>query len=645
MFTLRNLTIVVGAGVLMAAGAGEAGSAQRQSARFMYEEAFAREHVLRGDLDAPEPGPVPRPGVQQVRAVIAAYERVVLRYPASAYCDNALWQAAGLADDAARRWNQEQDRRTAARLLRLLISEYPSSSLVPKARAQLAAAQPAPAAAIAAPAPAAPPAAPQATEAAVATLREIRRAALPGIVRVTIELDHEVAYRTERLDGPARVLFDFAPVRIPSSSLESVLGNTGDSAPRIRVGRHPGDTVRVVLDLEGVHHYSVYPLYEPYRLVVDCTLAPTPVRTGVGAAAAGLPISRAEPAHTPPPIESKPAAKSVPPEPPPALVLMPRPVLAAAPLATVFVYLPPAVTSVSGVAASPPAQTRTMEKPASPASTSKPATQPLTTAPGPDKPAPPAANAGGGFSLSRQLGLGIARIVIDPGHGGHDPGAEGSGITEAQVVLDVALRLEKLLIEKAGVDVIMTRRADTYVTLEERTAIANRAQADLFLSIHANASRNRSVQGVETYFLNFATSPDAEAVAARENASSGQAMNNLPNLLKAIALNNKLDESKDLARMVQQAMVKRLRGANRSLKDLGVKHAPFVVLIGAAMPSVLAEVSFITNGQEGRLLKDSAYRQRIADALFDGITRYQQSLKTAVPARPQQSAPPGPADR
>ena len=146
MFTLRDLTIVVGTGILWAAFAGEAGGAPPQSARFMYEEAFAREHVLRGDLEAPQPGLAPRPSVQQIRAVIAAYERVVLRYPTSAYCDNALWQAAGLADEAARWWDQEQDRRTATRLLRLLIAEYPSSSLVPKARAQLAASQPAPAA-------------------------------------------------------------------------------------------------------------------------------------------------------------------------------------------------------------------------------------------------------------------------------------------------------------------------------------------------------------------------------------------------------------------------------------------------------------------------------------------------------------------
>ncbi|MBE3071500.1 MAG: N-acetylmuramoyl-L-alanine amidase, partial [Acidobacteria bacterium] len=182
---------------------------------------------------------------------------------------------------------------------------------------------------------------------------------------------------------------------------------------------------------------------------------------------------------------------------------------------------------------------------------------------------------------------------------------------------------------------VMTRRADEFVPLEERPAIADRTQADLFLSIHANASRSRSASGIETYFLNFATSPDAEAVAARENAATERTMNNLAAILWAITLNNKLDESKDFARLIQQALVRRLRGTSRTLKDLGVKQAPFVVLIGAAIPSVLVEISFITNIQEGRLLRNGAYRQRIADALFEGITRYQRSLKAAPPVRAQ----------
>jgi N-acetylmuramoyl-L-alanine amidase len=176
-------------------------------------------------------------------------------------------------------------------------------------------------------------------------------------------------------------------------------------------------------------------------------------------------------------------------------------------------------------------------------------------------------------------------------------------------------------------DVIMTRDSDVFIPLEERTAIANREGADLFLSIHANASRNSQARGVETYFLSFALNPEAEAVAARENATSSQAMHNLPDIVKAIALNNKINESRDLAATVQKSMAKRLAAKNRSLRDLGVKQAPFVVLIGAAMPSVLSEISFVTNRQESALLKTSAYRQHIAQALFDAIQNYQQSLK------------------
>jgi N-acetylmuramoyl-L-alanine amidase len=233
--------------------------------------------------------------------------------------------------------------------------------------------------------------------------------------------------------------------------------------------------------------------------------------------------------------------------------------------------------------------------------------------------------------MARQLGLGASKIVIDPGHGGHDPGALGAGISEAEVVLDVALRLQKLLRE-AGVDVVLTRRTDDYVPLEERTAIAVREQADLFLSIHANASRSRSARGVESYFLNFSTDPAAEAVAARENAATSRTINNLPDILKAITLNNKLDESRSFAALIQRAMATKLGAGKSGLRNLGVKQAPFVVLIGADMPSVLVEIAFITNPQEGRLLKSGAYRQRIAQALFDAVRGYQQSLKIAPAA-------------
>ena len=202
-----------------------------------------------------------------------------------------------------------------------------------------------------------------------------------------------------------------------------------------------------------------------------------------------------------------------------------------------------------------------------------------------------------------------------------------SDISEAELVLDVALRLEKLLQEQPGVEVVLTRRTNEFISLEERTEIANRESADLFLSIHANASANAPARGVETYFLNFALNPQAEAVAARENAASGKTMSSLPSIIKAITLNSKLNESRDFATSVQRSLVRGMRPGNKALRDLGVKQAPFMVLIGAAMPSVLAEISFVTNPQEARLLKTSAYRQRIAESLLAGILRYQQSLK------------------
>ena len=250
-------------------------------------------------------------------------------------------------------------------------------------------------------------------------------------------------------------------------------------------------------------------------------------------------------------------------------------------------------------------------------------------------PTVPSANLNGQFSLARQLGLGISRVVIDAGHGGHDPGARANGVNEAELVLDVAGRLRTLLEKQPTIEVTMTRGTDVFVPLEQRTAIANRQGADLFLSIHANASRNSKARGVETYFLNFASNPEAEAVAARENSTSGGRMHSLPDILRAIALNNKLDESRDFADMVQKSMVSKLSAQNGQIRDLGVKQAPFVVLIGAGMPSVLAEMSFVTNKQEGQLLKTGAYRQAIAQALQDAVLRYQRSLKakTAIATR------------
>jgi N-acetylmuramoyl-L-alanine amidase len=426
--------------------------------------------------------------------------------------------------------------------------------------------------------------------AAHATVRSVRRTILADAVRIIIDIDAEVPFHDERIGDPARVFIDLPDTRTVSSLVDQTLRFEGDAdiVRQVRLGRHGNNTIRIVLDAAGVGSYSVYPLYDPYRLVIDCVREKAPVR-----------------------LVSGPTA----------------PAIIAHPPATAWLRKPPAGTPRAAAAIAEARSALT-------AAPIPPAMELLAAAPPPTAPAAPPATtiapATPGVSMARQLGLGVQRIVIDPGHGGHDPGAKGKGVTEAELVLDVALRLEKLLQKQPGVDVILTRRTDEFIPLPERTAIANRENADLFLSIHANASPNPSARGIETYFLNFANNLSEAAVAQRENAASGQAMGALPDFVKAIALNNKLDESKDFAREIQHAMVDRLRASNKTLKDLGVKQAPFVVLIGAAMPSVLAEISFVTNAQEAKLLKSGVYRQRIAEALFNAIRKYQTSLKSVT---------------
>jgi len=234
-------------------------------------------------------------------------------------------------------------------------------------------------------------------------------------------------------------------------------------------------------------------------------------------------------------------------------------------------------------------------------------------------------------SLVRALGLKIGRIVIDPGHGGHDAGTVGpDGLQEKDVVLDVGLRLGKLLQQRLGADVTFTRSTDVFIPLETRTAIANKAQADLFVSIHANSSKDDAARGVETYYLNFTSSPDALDVAARENAVSEKSIHELQDLVKKITLKDKIDESREFAADVEHSLYMGVSDTkqNEDLKDRGVKKAPFVVLIGANMPSILTEISFVSNPEDARELRQPAYRQRIAESLYAGIAKYINGLSS-----------------
>ncbi|NTV50547.1 MAG: N-acetylmuramoyl-L-alanine amidase [Geobacteraceae bacterium] len=222
----------------------------------------------------------------------------------------------------------------------------------------------------------------------------------------------------------------------------------------------------------------------------------------------------------------------------------------------------------------------------------------------------------------------IRRIVVDPGHGGHDPGAVGpSGIQEKDVVLAIGLKLRDLFKEELGVDVVMTRSTDVFIPLEERTAIANKVGADLFLSVHANAALNRSAAGIETYYLNLAKTEKVAQLAAKENGTSLEKVSVLQAILFDLMANYKLNDSAHLADEVQKALYKKIRTRHADVKNLGVKQGPFYVLVGASMPSILVETAFLSNANEESRLKDPVYLDMSAEGILDGVRSYINSLK------------------
>ncbi len=231
-----------------------------------------------------------------------------------------------------------------------------------------------------------------------------------------------------------------------------------------------------------------------------------------------------------------------------------------------------------------------------------------------------------GQSIYQQLGLEPRRILIDPGHGGHDPGTTSrKGLREKDLVLDISKRVAELL-RSNTFEVLMTRDSDIFIPLEERTAIANSKGADLFVSIHINASRSTRPRGTETYFLNLTTDPDAAEVAARENASSTRRLSELNNLLQKVMNNSKITESRELATQIQDAMASTLLPSKNDVRNRGVKKAPFYVLLGAQMPAVLVEVAYLSNQKDEALLNDPNYRQKVAESIAKGINTYHTTL-------------------
>jgi N-acetylmuramoyl-L-alanine amidase len=377
-------------------------------------------------------------------------------------------------------------------------------------------------------------------------VQHIRHWSTPNYTRVVVDLERPVTYESKLLkedknqNKPARLYIDLKGARVASDIDEAI--PIGDGLlTSARAGQYSNDTVRVVLDIESIEGYKIFPLQDPFRIVVDVQGANARQENNNGAAAE----------------EKRTVRRGV----------------------------------------------RKAEKP--------------------DET----------ITLARQLGLSVKKIVIDPGHGGKDPGCFlNNHVEEKNVALNLAKILAKKLEGRLGIEAVLTRNTDVFLPLEKRTAFANMQKADLFLSLHVNAHKDADVSGIETYFLNMATDERAVMVAARENATSEKNISDLQKILNDLMLNTKISESSKLAHDIQKGMMEQVGKKYDNEKDLGVKQAPFYVLIGADMPAVLVETGFLTNPSERKRLQSRKYLESIADGIVSGIEAYMKSLDQ-TPAR------------
>jgi N-acetylmuramoyl-L-alanine amidase len=355
-----------------------------------------------------------------------------------------------------------------------------------------------------------------------AVVREIRYWSGATHTRIVIDLDQKVAYKDQllkrdiALDKPPRLYVDLTVAKL-SPQLKEPIPIEAGLLKQVRAGQYTADTVRVVLDLESVADYKIFPLSDPFRIVID-------------------------------------------------------------------------VLGTSQV----PQKEETAK------------VSPLPVQPQPFK------------------------LVLDPGHGGEDPGAIGpTGLKEKDVVLRISTKVRDKVRQDLGWDVVMTREDDRFIRLEDRTAIASTEEGRLFVSIHANACKDRGIRGIESYVIGTTTNRDALRLAAKENNISPRQVSDLQIILTDLKLNDptKVIPSRQLAECVQMALVNSLQKKYGQAKDLGVKQAPFIVLVGAEMPSTLIEVSFISNPKEEKMLRDQHYLDALTDAIVDGLKRYAQDAQ------------------
>ncbi len=442
------------------------------------------------------------------------------------------------------------------------------------------------------------------------------------VTKVTVFANGLIDIKADRIENPARIFVDFFEMvpqlvgrteKGPRGALQTILGS-GNLLRQVRVAENQKGVTRLVFDLQVPEvEYRTALLKDPNRLVVELRAlkADSKLKNPLLTAAPGVSATAPEKLAPRKVLVELPGRRSTFKS---SFVMTEPPVL----LSTI--KLPKADTSQmpyrsSGFAGG------TLKLPPPASTVSKQAVQSQTKAVAASR------TGTGRQSLTRVLGLKIGKVVIDPGHGGHDPGSTGAtGLVEKDVTLDVAKRLAVLLETNLGSEVFLTRNEDVYVSPEQRTEIANQHHADLFISIHVNSSQLRTATGVETYYLNFTSSPEALEVAARENASSERSVADLGSLIKKIALKDKIDESREFAGRLQQSLYNGSTKAGNRTKDRGVRKAPLIVLIGAEMPSVLTEIGFLSNPKEEAMLKKQEYRQKIAEALFRGVAQYTDTL-------------------
>ncbi|MGC2171047.1 MAG: N-acetylmuramoyl-L-alanine amidase [Candidatus Sulfotelmatobacter sp.] len=519
----------------------------------------------------------------------------------------------------------------------------------------------------------------------------IRHWSTPDYTRVAIDLESDVKFSSERLEHPARIFFDLRGTKLASTLVGKSLDVDDGFLKKVRVAQFAPGRTRVVLEVDNLSDYNAFLLPNPYRLIIDIHGKNGRAKRSGDKGADAITVDEADDVASPEGVpgagperkspEGKPdvlthgalerAGKALvagmaagddaktsaseanaenrkPSKPVVNKSVVKRIVEAddddrdsgSAAVEVARRDAPGVSESASKEGANGDADTdadtsdsgvtaagrrnaggaRHKAAPQGSASDETPGDAGFAM-----REAKPTAD--GDRSLIRVLGLKIGKIVIDPGHGGHDTGTIGpDGLEEKDVVLDVGRRLGKLLETRLGAEVVYTRKDDTFVPLETRTAIANQARADLFISIHANSSDDPEARGVETYYLNFTSSPEALEVAARENAVSEQSIYELQDLVKKIALKDKIEESREFAGDVEESLHSGLAAKSPAIRDRGVKKAPFIVLIGANMPSILAEISFVSNPTDEHHLASGQYRQRIAEALYRGIAKYANGL-------------------